>query len=94
MIAQLNSFCTNIDDSADPSSFLTSDPANPDGSNKVLFSFNSAAAGLPADWVFYADSGKASIVGGSVGVPEPATLALLASGLLGFGVFRRRLACR
>lgn len=90
----LEHFCTNIDDSADPASFLTSNPANADASNKVLFSFNSAAAGLPADWVFYADSGKATIVEGTTGVPEPGTFALLAGGLLGLGAFRRRFALR
>jgi len=50
------------------------------------FGFNSAASGLPTDWVFYTTDKNASIVPGST-VPEPSVLALLACGMLAFGVF-------
>ena len=92
MIGLLGNFCTNIADTADPATFLSLDPLLPDGSNRVTFGFNPGATGLPADWVFYFSSGDASIVQNTVATPEPATLTLLAGGLLLLGKFKRRLS--
>jgi hypothetical protein len=79
MTVQLNGFCTNIDDSADPGTFLNPNPQAPDAKNQLTFGFTNPG-GLPADWVFYFTAGDAAIVGGTV--PEPGSLALLCCGLL------------
>ena len=86
MTAQLNGFCTNIADTDDPSTYLSLDPSTVNALNQVTFGFNSAASGLPTDWVFYTTDKNASIVPGST-VPEPSVLALLACGMLAFGIF-------
>jgi PEP-CTERM motif len=94
MTTQLNGFCTNIDDSADPASFVNF--TSPNGKNQVTFSFISGAAGLPAEWVFLTDKGEGSIVtgggGGSTGMPEPGSLVLLGVGLAAVAGLKRRIA--
>jgi hypothetical protein len=90
MTMQLNGFCTNIPDADDPSTYLTLDPAAVNASNQVTFGFNSAASGLPTDWVFYTTDKSATIVTGSTGVSEPSTLGLLVCALLAFGLLSSR----
>lgn len=87
MIALLSNFCTDVDESADPASFLLPNPIAPNGSNQLTFGFIQGAVGLPTDWVFYFPAGDASIVTGSSAVPEPGTFALLACGLLAMALF-------
>jgi hypothetical protein len=86
MIVQLNNFCTNVDETADPASFLLPNPLVPNGSNQLTFGFIQGAVGLPADWVFYFPAGDASIVTTTTPVPEPRTLTLLAVALLGLAL--------
>ncbi len=90
MTTQLNGFCTNIDDSADTSTFLNPNPSSPNASNQVTFGFLPGATGLPADWVFYFTAGDAKIISGSTSVPEPGSLALLACGLFVMIMFGRK----
>jgi hypothetical protein len=86
MTTQLNGFCTNIPDSDDPATYLSLDPSAVNALNQVTFGFNSGASGLPADWVFYTTDPTTAIVAGST-VPEPSVLAMLACGMLAFGIF-------
>lgn len=82
MLILLNNFCTQVDEAADPASFLLPNPVAPDSNKQLTFGFIQGATGLPTDWVFYFPAGDAAIVTGSSAVPEPGTFALLACGLL------------
>jgi hypothetical protein len=79
--SQLSGFCTATGDSdAGSDQFLTSAPGP--GANQLTFSFIPGAVNLPAEWIFFADAGTASIVSGSTATPEPPTVALVAGALL------------
>jgi hypothetical protein len=90
MFSTLKGFCTNIPEDADLAAFLSSNPDSPNGSNQATFSFISGASGLPPEWVFYAESGKANLVGASTSVPEPGTVALLGFAFAGVAFLKRR----
>lgn len=93
----------NPDNSLDntPNFFVTlSNISGLDGLDNII-DLSTPGGGLVA-WLFFDDGGagdddnhddmvvRLSITGGSVGIPEPGTVALLGAALLGMGAIRRR----
>lgn len=90
-LTDFGKFCTDtVDPNALDTDFLGT-PVVDSSTHRVTFSFLTGVPDLPAAWVFFADSSdKAFIVpGGSTSVPEPATFALLAGGLLALASIKR-----
>ncbi|HUL32512.1 MAG TPA: PEP-CTERM sorting domain-containing protein [Candidatus Eisenbacteria bacterium] len=91
-----NSLGQNDPAFTDPSNFITEEicPAGTPG-DTVCYTFS--GAGLPSEWGFVeASSGpefvSAEVISSTTPTPEPASLSLLAIGLAGLGVIRRKRA--